>query len=309
LAALVVSGFLISDFGGGRIVRAAEPGAERQKDTIVMGRVSSNPRKTYPKIERFVGYLAHKLRPLGISRGAVRIARNNKEMIELLRAGDVDFISETIMSALLMAERAGAEILLREWKKKRGWYWSIIIARPESGIKTLADLRGHKIAFEDRGSTASFLVPLALIRRQGLKTVHLESHTDPVPADTIGYVFAGKEINITAWVERKLVAAGALSNWDFLGKARAPRVMRQDLSVVYKSRPFIRSVFMARAGVSETIKRRVKEILLRMNGDPAAKPILKNYYKVKKYDEIEGEAAESLEESRKLYSLIRDRIG
>ncbi|MEX2450991.1 MAG: phosphate/phosphite/phosphonate ABC transporter substrate-binding protein [Rhodospirillales bacterium] len=301
-------GCLISGFGDGRGARAAEPETERRKDTIVMGRVSSNAHKTYPKIERFVGHLAYKLRPLGISRGAVRIARNNKEMIELLRAGDVDFISETVMSALLMEERAGAEILLREWKKKRGWYRSIIIARSESGIKTLADLRGQKIAFEDRGSTSSFLVPLALMRRQGLKTVHLESHTDPVPADTVGYVFAGREINITAWVERKSVAAGALSNWDFLGKARTPRVMRQDLSVVYQSRPIIRSVFVARAGVPETVKRGVREILLQMNGDQAGKRILKNYYKVKKYDEIEGEAAESLEESRKLYSLIRDRI-
>ncbi|MEQ8194464.1 MAG: phosphate/phosphite/phosphonate ABC transporter substrate-binding protein [Rhodospirillales bacterium] len=289
--------------------RAAAADAAQRKATIVVGRVSGNPRSTYPKLDKFAGYLAHKLRPLGITRGEVRIVRSSRQMIRLLQEGKIDFLSETIMSALLMQERAKAEILLREWKKKRGWYWSIIIARSESNIRGLPDLRGRKIAFEDPGSTVSFLVPLALLHRAGLQAVRLKSFADPVPPGKVGYVFADKEINIAAWVERGFVDAGALSNWDWRSKRRTPRSMREDMEIVFESRPLIRSVFVARAGLPEALKRRTKEILLGMDRDQAGKRILKSYFKVKKYDEITGEVAESLEETRKLYSLIRDRIG
>ena len=45
-----------------------------------------------------------------------------------------------------------------------------------------------------------------------------------------------------------------------------------------------------------------------MHKDKAGRRILKSYYKVKKYDAIEGEAKESLDESRKLFDLIQDKV-
>ncbi len=60
-----------------RAARADTPGVTSLKNTIVVGRVSGNPRKTYPRLESFAKYLAHRLRSLGIKKGQVIIAKNN----------------------------------------------------------------------------------------------------------------------------------------------------------------------------------------------------------------------------------------
>ena len=42
---------------------------------------------------------------------------------------------------------------------QRPWYTSTILTRPETNIKTLADLKGKKFSFVSRSSTSGFLVP------------------------------------------------------------------------------------------------------------------------------------------------------
>ena len=71
----------------------------------------------------------------------------------------VDFYSETILSALYLEAQGGGEIILREWKKGVASYRSVIVARADSGITELADLRGGKVAFEDPTSTSGFFFP------------------------------------------------------------------------------------------------------------------------------------------------------
>ena len=124
-AATYLMGALIG-LEGMKPAQSASPEAAALKNTIILGRVSSNPRKTYPRLERMVGYLVHRLKPLGITRGKVVIAKNNRKMMRLLRSGRVDFLSETVMTALYFEKNAQAEIMLREWKKNTGWYWNII---------------------------------------------------------------------------------------------------------------------------------------------------------------------------------------
>ena len=287
---------------------AAQAEQAGSKSVIVVGRVSKNPRTTYPRLEKLSDYLAKRLRAGGIKKGGVVIARNNKEMLDHLRGGKVDFISESVMSALLFEKEAGAQILLREWKKSKAWYWSVIFVRRAGHIGGLADLRGKKIAFEDRGSTTGFLLPLAILRQHGLDPVELKNTKKNVPGGKVGYVFATNELNITAWVVRKKVHAGAFSNTDWEWKGRAPRSMRKDLKIIYKSRPMVRSLFLARGDLSASLKDSVVKILTQMNKDKAGKRVLRSYYKVKKYDEIKGEVEESLDESRKLFDLVRDQV-
>jgi hypothetical protein len=85
--------------------------------TIVVGRVTENPKKHFPRLEGFANYLARRLNSVGIAAGRAEIGRDNRQMIAYLREGKVDLVSETALSALLFVERIGAEILLREWKK------------------------------------------------------------------------------------------------------------------------------------------------------------------------------------------------
>ncbi len=280
----------------------------RAKDdpSFIIGRVTWDARKTQKRLTPMGNYLAKHLRDFGVSRAAVKLARSNREMIELLRRGEVDLISETPFSAFFLAAHGGGEIILREWKKGKASYYTVFIVRKDSGIATLADLRGKKIVFQDPGSTSAFLVPFAILREQGLEMVALASPGDSPPAGKGGYVFGREELNISLWVSRGIAHAGAFSNYDWL--VGTHESVKKDLKVIHRTKPIIRSVVLVRRGLDARRKQRIKEVLLRMHESPEGKKVLKKYYKVRKYDEIEGEAAEQLAKAREIYANIPQNL-
>ncbi len=216
LAVVLFSGAL---FAGSANTRGT---AAQGGQVFVIGRVTADPQKHYPRLRAMADYLGKNLKDLGVSKTAVRLVGNNREMLHLLRQGEVDFISETPLSALLFAEKGGTEIILREWKKGVASYHTVFIARKDSGIDSVSDLKGKIIAFEDRGSTSAFLVPLSVLRAAGIEAVEMASFRDTPPTGKVGYVFAGSEENISFWVHKGFVHAGAYSNQDWAKKNTRP---------------------------------------------------------------------------------------
>jgi phosphonate transport system substrate-binding protein len=47
-------------------------------------------------------------------------------------------------------------------------YFAIIVTHPDSGVKTMADLKGKTFAFGDKGSTSGYLIPLHHFMTQGI---------------------------------------------------------------------------------------------------------------------------------------------
>ncbi|MCB0340915.1 MAG: phosphate/phosphite/phosphonate ABC transporter substrate-binding protein [Pseudobdellovibrionaceae bacterium] len=74
-------------------------------------------------------------------------------------------------------------------------YKGQIIARADSGINTLEDLKGKKFAFTDPASTSGYILPSQLLKKQGIEL-----------GDT---VFAQKHDNVVTMVYQKQVDAGA----------------------------------------------------------------------------------------------------
>ncbi len=48
------------------------------------------------------------------------------------------------------------------------YYYSVIVTRADSGIKTLADLKGHSLAWADPNSTSGYLIPSSTLKTQGI---------------------------------------------------------------------------------------------------------------------------------------------
>ena len=82
----------------------------------------------------------------------VRLVQNNREMIDRLRAGEVDLIMDTPFSALTYERDTGAQLLLRAWKGGVPSYRSGFFTRDDSSIRTLADQGG---AGQTTGSRAA----------------------------------------------------------------------------------------------------------------------------------------------------------
>lgn len=91
---------------------------EHDRDrTLVIGKVSSNPKKHYRYLKPIAEYVIKHMGDLGIDRVEVLMARNNRQLTRYLKQGRVDWVTETVFSALEFEEKAGAEILLLKWKK------------------------------------------------------------------------------------------------------------------------------------------------------------------------------------------------
>ncbi|MDX1484880.1 MAG: phosphate/phosphite/phosphonate ABC transporter substrate-binding protein [Alphaproteobacteria bacterium] len=265
----------------------AQAGAEAAPgNTLVLGRITGNPRKQLPKMTDFAAYLAGKLKDLGVGRVNTLAVPDRAAMARALKDGRVDFYSETVLSALYLEAYGEGEILLREWKKGVASYRSVIVAKVGSGITELADLRGGKVAFEDPSSTSGFLFPYGALTDAGLTLNQLPSPRANVAAASVGYVFAEEELNIAGWVVRGIVDAGAMSDQDLKDLTRVPGPIKKSLKVLYRSPALPRSLFSVRRGLEARIKARIKAVLLKMHQDPAAKPVLEKYYRVKKYDEV-----------------------
>ena len=284
----------------------AEPFVERAQ-ILVVGVVSSNPKSQIVQLEAMAGYLAERLGDVGIYGGAAIVARNNAEMARLLSDGAVDLFSETVFSGLYLEEAVGAEFLLREWKKGKFEYRTVIFARSDSSIRSIEGLRGKTIAFEDRGSTSAFLLPLAILKHHGFEASEI-SPREAFPADQVGFAFAKKEVNIAAWVARGISDAGAFSTGDWESADRMPVPLKTNLVIIHKSEPIMRSASLVRAGLRPELKARIKQILLEMHNDSVGRYVLKKYHLVARYDEITGDAARGLDRARLLYPLVAEEI-
>ena len=68
--------------------------------TLVIGRVSNNPAKNYAELKPLVDYVAAHMKDLGVTEGAVLLAKNKEEMTKLFLEGKVDWATKGIFQAL-----------------------------------------------------------------------------------------------------------------------------------------------------------------------------------------------------------------
>lgn len=269
-------------------------------DTIVLGRVSKNSQKHYAALDALGRYLVD--RSDDLKRNETLLARDNEEMIEFLKAGKVDLVSETPFSAVLYEQTADANILMRQWKRGRASYRTFFFARKDSSIQRIEDLAGKLIAFEDRGSTSGYFVPKATILDHDM----VIKFADQARRSTdVGYLFADTEVNVVGWVARRKVDAGVISDDNWADESRAPLALKRQLHVFHKTPEVIRSVMVAGPRLTGRRLEGIVNILLTMHESDKGRAALKKFYKTKRFDHLSGEAKRSLDHVR----LLFDRLG
>jgi phosphonate transport system substrate-binding protein len=177
--------------------------------------------------------------------------------VEALRNGDADI---SFMGALpfVMAEaEIGAEPLLSEIYRGAPTYRGRVFVRQDSGIATLADLRGRDIAFADPISESGYLFPLDEFVQAGLIG-------DAGDADSFfGEVyFAGGYQQAMQAMASGLVDAAAASQY-----ADLLLTPQQQAEVVWiaESEPIPSHVVIARPGLDPEIKERFTAAMLELN--------------------------------------------
>ncbi len=289
------------------MLAAALPSYAQGGVTLVIGRITDSPDKHEKRLTAMAEYLATELADYGVSNIDILITANEDEMATALRRGRVDILSETPFMALQLQAEGVVDILMREWKKGVPEYHSVIFVHKDAAISSIEDLAGRRIAFEDEGSTSGYMLPRNAIELAGLALTRLAKPVDPVPAGRVGFAFTGSETKVAQWVNQGIADAGALSNLDWADEETVPAEIKANLQVVYETRPVIRSTLMVNASLPAEVKERIAEILEHMHETEEGRKVMKTYSKVKRYDRIEVDALQGLEEAHRIMMRMRNR--
>ncbi|MFN2376368.1 MAG: phosphate/phosphite/phosphonate ABC transporter substrate-binding protein [Candidatus Binatia bacterium] len=277
-------------------------------DTLGVGRVARDVAEHLPELQAMADHLAASLPALGFARARPVIARDNAEMIDFLRRGIVDLVSETPLSAVHFVKEGGAAILLRERRGGRASYSSVVFARADSAVRSLADLRGRRIAFEDPGSTTAFLLPLAAIRRGGGRAVPLESAAAAAPEDAAGYFFVRSEASILTAVLRRLADAGAVSDDDWRSFRSKQPGAAAELKLIHESEKVPRAFLLGGPALTAAQRESLRTILLGMQEDGPGSAVLQRYQDVDGFDALDAGLAREIQDLDPTYALLREEL-
>lgn len=283
---------------------AAETSGKR---TFVLGRISDNPPKHQAPTKAMADYLAEKLKDQGIQEARVLITKDAEQMLQYMKEGKVDLVNETIFTAVRMVDEAGGELLLRANRKGAASYRTAFYVRKDGGIRSLTELRGRVIAFEDPNSTSGYMLPAAVLLNQGLGLTRLQTPTDPVPAGTIGYVFSGDEKKSAQMVQKREVHASVFSNTD-IETEKVPAEVAHDVKTIHQTVDFPRSLMVVRRQLSPALKERLQQVLMAAHDDPRAEPLLEKYHGITKFEPMSKNDQLSVQAGRQLGTIVRAKL-
>lgn len=157
-------------------------------------------------VEQFNGIAEHVGKTMGLP-VTVRVSESYNALIEGMRAGHLEVVYVGGSQYLKMLE-IGMKVeplVLNKDTNKRTYYKSCIITKPDSGIKTFADLKGKTFSFVSPTSTSGGVAPTFML---------LKNNINP-DKDFKRKIFAGKHDASYLAVKNGKVDAGAVGDFYF----------------------------------------------------------------------------------------------
>jgi len=145
-------------------------------------------------------------------------------------------------------------------------YWASIVTYPGSGIKTVAEIKGHSFAFSDPASTSGHLFPAFGLRKAGLD-----------PDKDVKPIFAGSHTASFEALYNHKVDAGELNSEQLESAKQRGHYKDGDLIFLWKSDPIPTDPFVVRGDLPDDFKQRVTRVLRTLDLsslDPADRKIM-----------------------------------
>ena len=157
--------------------------------------------------------------PVYSSAATVEAMRSGRIQLSLLSAGDTPF-AVNIGGAVPIAIHGTA-------KEGIAAYHLIVVVKKDSAFKTLADLKGKRVAHVSPSSNSGNLAPRALFPKEGL-----------VPEKDYKVLYSGKHDNSVTGVINGDYDAGAVADDVLIRMIQRGAMKPDDVRIIYKSQPF-----------------------------------------------------------------------
>lgn len=204
------------------------------------------------------------------------VANDYTGVIEALRANKLDVAFLTPASYVLAKNEANIRVVLKSERKGIPFYYAAIITRADSGIRTIADLRGKTFAFGDSLSTTGHVFPRKMLKQGGI---------DPV-RDFAKILYAGgHDATVLAVLNRKVDAGATYTNSPD-GEDTAWMRYLKDPAEVMKIRPIAFSEpipadnLVVSAGLDPQLAQKIVDVFIHLSSDPNGKKMFRELYQI-----------------------------
>jgi phosphonate transport system substrate-binding protein len=173
---------------------------------------------------------------------------------------------------------------------------SVFVARPDSPIKTLADLKGKTFAFGSVSSTSGHLMPRFFLLKNGINP---DRDFGQKPA------FSGAHDATALWVESGKVDAGALNFlvWDKLIESK--KVDTGKVAVFWTTPPYVDYVWTAHGELDPGLRERIAQAFLGLKYDNPDHKKLLDLHRTKGYIKAADEDWKGIEDAAVSAGLLK----
>ncbi|HWP58487.1 MAG TPA: putative selenate ABC transporter substrate-binding protein [Candidatus Acidoferrales bacterium] len=272
------------------ILLAAAAFAQAPKELRISAIPDENPQEMLRIYSPFADYLS---KEIGVPVKFTPVV-DYAATVEGLAAGKLDMVWYGGLTSVQAARRAkGARRIIM--RKEDAEFKSHFITRKDTGIRSLADLKGKTFSFGSVSSTSGHLMPRYFLLKAGIQPER----------DFTKFSFSGAHDATAAWVEAGRVDAGALNFlvWDKLVETK--KVDTEKVAVFYTTPPYVDYVWTVRGGLDKNIVDKISSAFLKLNySNPEHRKLL-DLHRTKGYIPARDEDWKSIEEAALAAGLIK----
>jgi phosphate/phosphite/phosphonate ABC transporter binding protein len=191
------------------------------------------------------------------------IAKDYGDLRTQMESGQVD-IGSFSPFAYVDAQRGGKiRIIAQSILDHAATYRGLIIARKDSGIRSIADLEGKRFAFVDPKSASGYVYPRAMLIEKGVNPEHYFKET----------IFAGGHDKVIAAVLESRVDAGAIYD-GALGVAKGQGIATDGLVTLSSTDPIPHDAIAVRVGMDVALARKIQVALVDLDKSEAGRRVI-----------------------------------
>jgi phosphonate transport system substrate-binding protein len=175
---------------------------------------------------------------------------------------------------LLQAQRYGVDDATGQEDKTKlvDSYKSMILVKADSPIKTIEDLKGKKIAWQDVTSSAGYIYPGLELKKKNI---------DP-DKDVKGIVVKGHDKGVLAVMNNEVDAAAIFQDARLTVAKDLPNVFK-DTRVLFFTAPIPNDTISVRNDMSEEWRKKIADAFIAIGKDPQGQQIIAEVYSHRGY--------------------------
>jgi phosphonate transport system substrate-binding protein len=179
------------------------------------------------------------------------VTTDYSSMIEAMRHGRLDLAYFGPLSYVLARQKSDIEPFAALQQKGSTTYQSVLIANVGAGINKISDIANKNVAYGDKASTSSHLIPKSLLAESGLKA-----------GENYREHFVGAHDAVAMAVQNGHAQAGGLSKPIFESLVQRGMIDSSKVKVLAESKPFPQYPWTMRSNLKPDLKEKIRTVFI-----------------------------------------------